>query len=106
MIKLTDKYYVDFDSSNIILKEKCISKKTGKDTYISLGYFLAFDELTNCLVSKCYMKKNNDELRKLADIEKAVDDFKKEITDKIKILAQDDSDFKKCCHSKRKENQV
>ena len=106
MIKLTDKYYIDFDSYNIMLREKHISKNTGKDAYVAIGYFLTFDELTNCLVSRCYMKENNDELKTLANIEQAVNDFKKEITEKIKILAKDDNSFKKCRHSKRKENQI
>lgn len=106
MIKLTEKYYIDFDSLNIMLKEKYVSKKTGKDFFENLGFFITFEDLADYLVSKCYMKQDSSELKSLVDIKDSIDDFKREISNKIKLLAKDDDDFKKCHHSKRKENQI
>lgn len=43
MIKVTDKYYIDADKQNIILKEKIIlgnkSKNVGQISYKEIGYF-------------------------------------------------------------------
>lgn len=57
MIKLTEKYYVDSDELNYILKEKRIiskegSKNIGKETYDNLGYYGSLKDLKRAIVEK------------------------------------------------------
>ena len=38
-IKVDEKYFIETDKLNYILKEKCIAKKSGKEIYRTVGYY-------------------------------------------------------------------
>ena len=55
MIKLNEKYYLDNDPYNIILKEKKINKKgknIGKETYKVIGYYSSVEWLYRAVIEK------------------------------------------------------
>ena len=38
-IKVDEKYFIETDELNYILKEKCTAKKSGKEIYRTVGYY-------------------------------------------------------------------
>ena len=85
MIKITEKYFIDSDSKNYILKEKGIvkdekSKNFGKESFKDLGYFRKLENLFNYIYEiniKEYIGKNNTKtveqlLNKIKRVEKEI----------------------------------
>ncbi len=78
MIKISDKYYLETDALNYILKEKKIrkdGKKKGEEYYENIAYFGRIEHLYNYIIEKEI--KENIEL--LNNIEKVIE-LKREIS--------------------------
>jgi uncharacterized DUF497 family protein len=82
MIKLTDKYYLDFEPMNIILKEKIVlsdkAKNAGKERFDCIGYYGNFDSLVTSLIYKQIID-NSDIINELKDIVKIIKSSEVEI---------------------------
>ena len=96
MIKLNDKYYIGFDSLNIILYKKTTrgekSKKAGTDRFIAEAFFGDFKTLTGALLQNHLVEQ--DCLNSLNDIIVAIEDFKKDILQSIIELDPDTKPYK------------
>jgi hypothetical protein len=88
MVKITDKYYVDADSKNYVLKEKTTiqdekSENFGKEVFKERGYFTSIESLLEGII-----KYNTREFISKAE-EKDIKDLVQEIrkqTEYIKSL--------------------
>lgn len=92
MIKLNEKYFIDFDSMNIMLKERKVGKSgksKGKEIFDVIGYYTAFDELANSMLKKCYLKEDDKSIKSLMDIQNLMMELKNDITSQIKILVDE-----------------
>lgn len=92
MIKLNDKYFIDFDSMNIMLKERKIGKSgksKGQEIFDVVGYYTSFDELTNSMLRKCYLKEDDESIKSLKDIQVLMIELKNDITSQIKFLVDE-----------------
>lgn len=92
MIELNDKYIIGFDEMNIILYEKINSKggnrKKYKDSYLNaIGFFGDFKSLLNHLV-KHQILCSREDFSTLQDILNAIEDFKNELSIKIKAVIE------------------
>lgn len=92
MIKLNDRFFIDFDSMNIMLKEKKIvqtGKNKGKEKLDTVGYYMTFDELANSMLKKCYLKEDDENIKSLKDIQNLMIELKNDITNQIKFLVDE-----------------
>ena len=93
MIQLNDKYFIDFDTYNIILKEKKIAKSgknKGKEKFEAVGYYINFEHLTDMLVKKCYLKDDdNDKITSLKEVIDRTKKLRDEILEQIKIVVKE-----------------
>ena len=67
MEKITEKYYLDGNSKNLILYERKISE-SGNETYKKIGYFMTLEALYNALLEK----EIKDDVSVINNIEKIV----------------------------------
>lgn len=85
MIKITEKYFIDADSKNYILKEKSIikdekSENCGKEFFKDLGYFRKLENVFDYIFElniKEYIGKSNNKtveqlLNKIKRVEKEI----------------------------------
>ena len=86
MIKLTEKYYVDFDAMNIMLKRAKVAKEGAKNpgeiTYDVDGYFGSFTSLFNSLTRKSLLEEV-DKLTSLVETEEKLQKHYNEIVDNL-----------------------
>ena len=81
MIKITDKYFLDADSNNFMLKEKTInkdkkSKNFGKEDYNTLGYYSTIESALKGLV-KSELRKfiGKSKIQEVEDLTKKIDEL-------------------------------
>lgn len=85
MIKLTDKYYLDFDRYNYILYGKSIVKdkkspKLGQETHVIIGYYSRFSNLIKGLIELDIREAGEEGLfRSLNGMDKRIKDTVKEV---------------------------
>lgn len=92
MIRLNDRFSIDFDSFNIILKEKKVNqngKNKGQERYEVVGYYVSFDELANSMLKKCYLSEDDQNIKSLKEIQDLMLELKNDITSQIKILVDE-----------------
>ena len=97
MVKLNDRFFIDFDSMNIMLKEKKVGKSgksKGQEIFDVIGYYTSFDELANSMLRKCYLKEEDENIKSLQDIQNLMIELKNDITSKIKILVDEKGNIK------------
>ena len=107
MIKLTDRYYIDFDKYNIILKEKKITKSgknKGEPRLEAQAFAPLFSQIADYMVQKEYMSDDSKEIQSLKDVQKRIDKLTVDITNNIKRIAKDEIDFLNSANNKWKEN--
>lgn len=93
MIKLNDKYFIDFDSYNILLKEKKVvqdGKNKGVERLENIGYYITFDELANSLLKRCYLKEDDNNIESLKDIQKLMLELRDDIVKNIRLLTNEE----------------
>lgn len=86
MIKINEKYVVDSDNLQYILKEKKTAKSDnkkslGKDYYVTIGYYGSLESLANALLEK-QIKANLtiiENINKIIKIKEEIMKFGKEI---------------------------
>ena len=90
MIKINEKYFIDADNNNFVLKEylgKRLNKKTNEkeDAYEIWGYYNTIESTLNGLVKK-ELKKfiSKQEINSLNDLQQKIDDLHKFIAKKLK----------------------
>ena len=81
MIKITDKYFLDADSNNFMLKEKTInkdkkSKNFGKEDYNTLGYYSTIESALKGLV-KSELRKfiGKSKIQEVEDLTKKIEEL-------------------------------
>lgn len=87
MIKITDKYYLDSDSRNYILREKTIvtneeSKAFGEERYTDCGFYASLESAIKGLVTistREYIAKKS--LNSIEELLKEIKDLRKFIED-------------------------
>lgn len=90
MIKINEKYFIDADNNNFVLKEylgKRLNKKTNEkeDTYEIWGYYNTIESTLNGLVKKELRKFiSKQEINSLNDLQQKIDDLHKFIAKKLK----------------------
>lgn len=92
MIQLNDKYFIDFDTYNIILKEKKIvkeGKNKGQENFEAIGYFINFEHLTDMLVKQCYLNQDDDKITSLQEVIDRTKKLRDEILEQIKIIVKE-----------------
>lgn len=83
MIRLSDRYYIDADSKNYILKEKTIvqdkeSSNYGKETFKDLGYYTNLESVLNGLLkigTRDFISR--DEKHSIEDLKEHITAYKK-----------------------------
>lgn len=96
MIKLNDKYFIDFDSMNIMLKERKIGKSgksKGQEIFDVIGYYTSFDELANSMLKKCYLSEDDQNVKSLREIQDLMLKLKNDITSQIKSLVDERGNY-------------
>lgn len=97
MIKLNDKYFIDFDPCNIMLKERKIGKagkSKGQEMFDVIGYYTSFDELANSMLKKCYLDEGDVSFKSLKDIQNLMIELKNEIVEQIKKVVNEKGEIK------------
>lgn len=90
MIKINEKYFIDADNNNFVLKEylgKRLNKKTNEkeDAYEIWGYYNTIESTLNGLVKKELRKFiSKQEINSLNDLQQKIDDLHKFIAKKLK----------------------
>ena len=84
MIKLNDKYCIDGDGLNIILKEKHINMKKNEEVYNAIGYYGDFKALLNGMVNK----EIYNELLVAKDIEELINNMNNFKQETLKCLEE------------------
>jgi hypothetical protein len=61
MVKLSEKYYVDVDGNNLILRESTgkVRKKTGEPVYSTIGYYTTWDAVLSKIFTLLVCEKIN-----------------------------------------------
>lgn len=88
MIKLNDKYSIDFDTYNIMLRETKVGatgKHIGEERFEIIGYCTNFETLAKFLIER-EIKINGETFETLNDIINLINNFKEEISEKCHIL--------------------
>lgn len=99
MIKLTEKYYLDFDTYNILVKEKRIGesgKCKGKEVYTSVAYCTAFDELANYLIKKQFLNDNDEKISSFRELQDLWYALRDEMAENLNRAFKDTEMYKKC----------
>lgn len=90
MIKINEKYFIDADNNNFVLKEylgKRLNKKTNEkeDAYEIWGYYNTIESTLNGLVKKELRKFiSKQEINNLNDLQQKIDNLHKFIAKKLK----------------------
>lgn len=90
MIKINEKYFIDADNNNFVLKEYLgtrLNKKTNEkeDAYEIWGYYNTIESTLNGLVKKELRKFiSKQEINSLNDLQQKIDDLHKFIAKKLK----------------------
>ena len=86
MVNINNKYYIDADSKNYILKEKTIvqneeSENYGKEFFKDLGYYTTLESVLNGLLkigTREYISKNDKTT--VEDLKKFIKEYKEFIS--------------------------
>jgi hypothetical protein len=90
MIKINEKYFIDADNNNFVLKEylgKRLNKKTNEkeDAYEIWGYYNTIESALKGLVKRELRKFiSKQEINSLNDLQQKIDDLHKFIAKKLK----------------------
>ena len=76
-ISIGDKYKLSADSLNIILQEKSVTKKTGKEYWVNIAYFSSWENALEWVVDKdireAWVKDLEYVVKEVARLEKMIE---------------------------------